>query len=204
MSQPKIYENTFTGCTSLSSLKIPSDVVEVEDNAFLSCSSLRTITIPSSTLSVGNNSFKDCTSLRSFTSDSNGLSAIGLSAFMNDKKLVSFSKLKYSTDPASGTKAQQALRTVGDYAFANTGFRQVDINLVPTVGESWWGDYCFASCDNLTDVSFFYSTYMANYMFDNCKKLKSVDYSKAYNVNNYVGRYVFNNCSSLSSVTFSD
>ena len=195
--------STFENCTSLSSLLVFDDSQTIYEKAFKNCTSLKVANLPANVSAVNDSAYEGCISLKTFTS-SNRLKAIGNKAFFNDKSLIFFSKMKYSSDPAAGTKTEQSLKTVGEYAFANTGLQKIDLNLVPTVGESWWGDYCFASCQNLTDASFYYSTYMSNHMFDNCKNLRSVDYSKAYNVNNYVGRYVFNNCSSLSSVTFSD
>ena len=53
----------FSGCTSLTSVTIPSSVTSIGYHAFMSCTSLASVTIPSSVTSIGQYAFGDCTSL---------------------------------------------------------------------------------------------------------------------------------------------
>ena len=56
---------SFYGCTSLTSVTIPSGVTSIGDNAFYNCKSLTDITIPDSVKSIGHRAFNYCTSLTS-------------------------------------------------------------------------------------------------------------------------------------------
>lgn len=53
----------FYGCTSLSSVSIPSSVTCIGDEAFTNCRSLTSVTIPSSVTFIGNYAFGWCSSL---------------------------------------------------------------------------------------------------------------------------------------------
>ena len=59
-------DNCFEGCSNLSSITIPSSVTSISWNCFESCSSLTTITIPSSVASLGVNCFSGCRNLENF------------------------------------------------------------------------------------------------------------------------------------------
>lgn len=59
----EIEENTFSGCTYLTSIKIPNSVTKIVDGAFENCTSLTSIKIPSSITEIGKEAFKGCTSL---------------------------------------------------------------------------------------------------------------------------------------------
>lgn len=49
----KIEEGTFSGCSKLTQISIPSSVASIEDDAFKDCLSLDAITISSSVKSIG-------------------------------------------------------------------------------------------------------------------------------------------------------
>ena len=50
----------FVGCSSLTSITLPSDVVSIGDSAFESCSGLTSITLPSGVTSIGEHAFYNC------------------------------------------------------------------------------------------------------------------------------------------------
>lgn len=61
-----IYDYSFQGCTSLTSIEIPSSVSLLGRSAFEGCSKLPSFVVPEGVTSIGNSTFKDCTSLKSF------------------------------------------------------------------------------------------------------------------------------------------
>ena len=79
---------TFSGCSSLTSVNIPSSVTRIGDGAFSGCSSLTSINIPSSVTEIGDWAFNGCTSLTSINIPSS-VTEIGDKAFSNCKGLKS-------------------------------------------------------------------------------------------------------------------
>ena len=71
---------TFSGCSSLTSVNIPSSVTEIRDSTFPGCSSLTSVNIPSSVTKIGKNAFQYCTSLTSINIPSS-VTEIGDKAF---------------------------------------------------------------------------------------------------------------------------
>ncbi|MBQ6479995.1 MAG: leucine-rich repeat protein, partial [Anaerolineaceae bacterium] len=55
---------TFSGCTSLESITIPSTVTSIGNYAFSGCTGLTSITIPSGVTSIGNYAFSGCSRLQ--------------------------------------------------------------------------------------------------------------------------------------------
>ena len=65
----RIGEHTFSGCTSLTNVRIGenSQLTRIGHRAFLDCSSLTSITIPDSVTSIGDGAFYNCASLTAVT-----------------------------------------------------------------------------------------------------------------------------------------
>ena len=79
----------FEGCSSLTSINIPSSVISIGGYAFEGCSSLTSINIPSSVISIGSCAFWGCSNLTSINIPS-GVTSIRDNAFFECKitKLV--------------------------------------------------------------------------------------------------------------------
>ena len=75
-----IGEHAFSGCSSLTSVNIPSSVAYIGDCAFQDCSSLTSINIPSSVTEIREYAFDGCSSLISVKIPSS-VTSIGGSAF---------------------------------------------------------------------------------------------------------------------------
>ena len=81
-SVTEIGEGAFKGCSSLTSIEIPSSVTEIGEWAFADCSRLTSVEIPSSVTEIGDRAFKDCSSLTSIEIPSS-VTEIGDEAFKN-------------------------------------------------------------------------------------------------------------------------
>ena len=127
----------FYGCTSLTSITIPSSVTSIGDHAFQACTSLTSITIPSSVTSIGTQAFFYCTGLTNITIPS-GVTSIGDKAFYGCSGLTSI------TIPSSVTN-------IGDKTFQDcTSLTSITIpSSVKSIGNS-----AFFNCSGLTNVTF--------------------------------------------------
>ena len=70
----------FRGCSSLTSINIPSSVTSLAEDCFAYCSSLASIDIPSSVTSLGEDCFYECSSLTSINIPSS-VKSLGKSCF---------------------------------------------------------------------------------------------------------------------------
>ena len=80
--------SAFSGCSGLTSLTLPSSVTEIGAYAFYGCSSLASLTLPSSVTEIGESAFSGCSSLTSLTLPSS-VTEIGESAFEGCSSLTS-------------------------------------------------------------------------------------------------------------------
>ena len=78
--------SAFSGCSSLTSVTIPSSVTSIGYSVFSGCSSLTSVTIPDSVTSIGKYAFSGCSSLTSVTIPSS-VTSIGVEAFSGCDKL---------------------------------------------------------------------------------------------------------------------
>ena len=83
-----IGNQAFDGCSSLTSLTLPSSVTEIGWYAFYGCSGLTSLTLPSSVSSIGSFAFSGCSGLTSLTLPS-CVTSIGESAFRGCSSLAS-------------------------------------------------------------------------------------------------------------------
>ena len=143
---------TFTNCTSLTSITIPSSVTSIGGNAFEGCASLTSITIPNSVTSIGDSAFYGCSSLTSITIP-NGVMEIGELTFRNCANLTSitisdgvtsigYSAFEYCTSLKSIT-IPESVTSIGDCAFADcTSLTSITIpGSVTSIGDYALGFY---------------------------------------------------------------
>ena len=87
-SDDVIGDYAFSGCSSLTSLTLPSSVTSIGGHAFEKCSGLTSLTIPSGVTTIDYYAFADCRGLTSLTLPSS-VTSIGSSAFEGCSGLTS-------------------------------------------------------------------------------------------------------------------
>ena len=135
-SYDKLGYLAFEGCSSLTSLTIPSSVTSIGFSAFSGCSGLTSLTIPSSVTSIGSSAFEGCSGLTSFTIPSS-VTSISSGAFEGCSGLTSF------TIPSSVT-------SIGSGAFEGcSGLTSLTIpSSVTSIDNS-----VFSGCSGLTSLT---------------------------------------------------
>ena len=158
------------------------EVAAIGPDAFKNCTNLKSLSFNSrSTInSIGSSAFEGCSSLTSI-SFPNTVKTIEQNAFRNCSSLTEIS-------------LPLALTSLGDYAFSNSGLREINFNdALETIGA-----YAFNGT-NLTEVNLNDKiTSLANYTFADCKNLKSISLNDGLVK---IGQYVFNGCSNLASIS---
>lgn len=157
-----IEEEAFYGCTTLTSITIPSSVTQIGALAFADCTALKTVTIDdSSTLQeISDSAFSGCEALTSVTLPGN-LITIGESAFADCTALPSV------TIPSSVTQISawafagcielssiglpEKMKSIEDYAFY--GCTKLGAITIPG-SVTKIGAEAFSGCERLTSVIF--------------------------------------------------
>ena len=122
--------------SGLTQITIPNTVTSIGTHAFYGCNSLTTISIPNSVTSLGTLCFQKCSNLTSVTLGT-GLTAIPNQCFTFCESLSSI------TIPST-------VKTIGNFAFYNTGFTTFAVpEGVDSIGSS-----AFGYCQELTSISF--------------------------------------------------
>ena len=135
-SYDKLGYLAFEGCSSLTSLTIPSSVTSIGFSAFSGCSGLTSLTIPSSVTSIGSSAFEGCSGLTSFTIPSS-VTSISSGAFEGCSGLTSL------TIPSSVT-------SIDNSVFSGcSGLTSLTIS--SSVTEIC--DYVFKGCSGLTSLT---------------------------------------------------
>ena len=83
-----IGDAAFSGCSGLQSINIPNDVTYIGQDAFRNCHNLTSVAIPNGVKEINNNMFSDCEALTSIVIPA-GVTSIGDAAFYNCNSLNS-------------------------------------------------------------------------------------------------------------------
>ena len=129
------HSSAFSGCTSLSKVKLSNNLTIIEAGTFSGCRSLTEIVIPDSVTSIGGSAFSGCTSLAEITI-SDSVTSIGSSAFEGCTSLAEIDI------PDSVTR-------VGGFAFSGcTSLSKVKLSNNLTIIEV----RTFSGCISLTEI----------------------------------------------------
>ena len=182
----------FDGCSSLTSINIPSSVTSIERWAFYDCSALTSINIPSSVTSIEPSSFSGCSSLTAFTVDANNPN------YCADGCML-FNKEKTTLICASGSQKTyhipSSVTSIGEYAF--DGCRSLTSINIPSSVTSI-GEYAFHDCSSLPSINIPYSvTSIGGRAFMCCRSLTSINIPSSMTS---IEWSTFEGCSSLTSI----
>ena len=182
-SVTSIGDDTFYGCSSLTSITIPDSVTSIGWRAFYGCSSLTSITIPDSVTSIGNAAFCD-SGLTSITIP-DSITSIGSGAFSGCSSLTSI------TIPDGVT-------SIGNSAFL--GCSNLTSITIPDSVTSI-GYMAFEDCSSLTSITIPNSvTRIGNDTFNGCSSLTSITIPDGVTS---IGNSAFRD-SGLTSITIPD
>ena len=130
-----IDDETFYGCSSLTSVIIPNSVTNIGGKAFYGCSSLTSVNIPDSVTSIGSSAFYGCSSLTSVNIP-DSVTNIGSSAF-------------YGCSSLTSVTIPNGVTSIGDYTFYGCS-SLTSINIPDSIASI--GIYAFRGCNNLTSI----------------------------------------------------
>ena len=170
----------FYGCVNLSYVDIQGSVSMIPISAFQYCEKLTKLNLPSSVNSIENSAFMGCSSLTSFNSPS-CLTRIGNSAFQD---CILLNEVRFS----------DSLNSVGNSAFNGcVGLSAIQIpnNIVAINDSTFYGCSNLSQITNINQISS-----IGNSSFENCTSLESMEFDNLQSVFNYA----FKNCSALTNI----
>lgn len=175
-SVKSIGSRAFESCTSLTNIDIPVLVTSIGDYAFVGCSSLTSIKIPSSVTSIGNEVFKGCSSLKNIN--------IPLSVTNIGNSVFSGCPIETATIPTNAISfiPKGKLKTVvitGGTSIGNSAFSNANLLTSVTISTSVKniGSSAFSGCTKLTSITIPNSvTSIGENAFKNCTLLTSILY----------------------------
>ena len=214
-----IDDETFRGCSSLTSVTIPNSVTSIGERAFYDCSSLTSITIPNSVTSIGKNTFYGCSSLTSVTIP-NSVTSIGDYTFYGCSSLTSInipdsiasigSYAFRGCSSLTSIKIPKSVVRIDSSAFSSSGLASITVdsrnleyssvdgvlfnkNKTQLVTHPAGKGISYSIPNGVTSIS--------SYAFSGCSSLTSITIPNSVTS---IGYCAFEDCSSLTSVTIPD
>ena len=194
-----ISDSAFSGCTSITSITLPNNLINIGSYAFSGCNNLMSITIPENVISIDKNAFQYCFNLTS-------VYVTNLTAWCNIEFDNSYANpLSYANNMyinymlAKDITIPEGLTSIGKYTFYNC-VSLTDVTVPDSVTSI--DEYAFYNCSSLTSVTLPDSvTSIGEYTFYNCKSLTS--FNVPHGVTS-IGKCAFYGCKSLVGITIPD
>ena len=178
----EIKKYAFYGCTSLTSVRIPTSVKSIGYEVFSYCSNLTSMEIPNSVITIGDYAFWQCSSLVNVTIG-NSVTSIGEGAFSSCSSLTSVKIpnsvkiIKYRTfggcSSLTDVEIPDSVTNISAYAFLGCSLK----NIVIPDSVTNMGNNVFDGCSDLRSIVLGNSVrHIAESSFANCSDLETVYY----------------------------
>lgn len=175
----KISEDAFYRCVNLSSISFGKNIQFIGSAAFAH-TAIKSVDIPDSVIEMGASVFLECKSLKS----------VKLGKMMTEIPESMFNSC-YSLNEIEWVGN---IVSIGQSAFRNTAFSNIDIPKTITTIERW----VFADMPNLIEFIFPDSvTEISDYVFEDCESLEKVTIGNGIN---RLPAYLFQDCANLSTL----
>jgi hypothetical protein len=199
---------TYYGKRSLTSVKLPSNLISVGERAFCMSGLSEVLSFPESLLSIGNLAFSYCDLLTSaeipkyvtYISEGAfyGCSSLNHVLFPEDSNLTNIRSFAfYGCNSLASVDFPEGLQYIGEEAF--NGCRSLSSIVLPenitSIEKS-----TFANCDYLTTVSLPENLLsIGNQAFSDCRSLNFIEFPANMR---FIGTGAFSDCTSLDSIVF--
>ncbi|MGN1297247.1 MAG: leucine-rich repeat protein [Clostridia bacterium] len=191
-----IEAETFSNCTSLTSVIIPDSVTSIESLAFSNCTSLISITLGNGVTSISDSAFNGCNKLESIDVSEENDTYSSVNGILYNKEQTTIVMVPKAIKEV---EIPNGIISIKDGAFSNcTSLTSVRIpDSITNIG-----DNAFYNCSALTSLEIPNSvTSIGSSAFYNCSALTSITIPNS--VTN-IGSSAFYNCRNLTSVTIPD
>ena len=194
-----IQDNAFRGCSALSgTLTLPASLTTIGWAAFQGCSSLNGIVFNDALEVIRGYAFEGCTNLTQEITFPDNLLSLGYYAFANCRNL--FGKVKFNPDFYIFMGSEGYWSETGRAFEGCNRIEEVDLSECDFLYEI--PSATFNECSSLTTVKLPpYIERIDDFAFNNCRSLTSINFPTSLLVINY---YAFSGCSSLRSIDLSD
>ncbi len=197
-----IDEGAFEGCSSLTSVDIPSSVTSIGAGSFFRCTSLTSVTIPEGVTSIPDNAFRNCSRLTSVTIPESVTSigeyafgACGLTSVTIPESVTSIGEYAFDSSSLNSVTIPSSVKNISNFAFEYCR-RLTSVTI--SEGVERIGERAFYKCDKLESVTIPSSvTSIVGYAFQMCTNLTSVIIQEG--VTN-ISENAFHSCSNLTNV----